>query len=108
MGKLSSVHADLAQFAAEGAFSSVGSGPWLNIGGAEFNVVVWGSFVGSLSGEYSFDGGTVAMPVIGADGSEFVLTSPGAWLLKQPEPGVLFRLRCTAITAGTASWRVSL
>ncbi|MBW8268280.1 hypothetical protein [Caldovatus aquaticus] len=107
MGKIASGQPDLARRVATGSFTGTGAGAWMEVGGSAFNVVLSGTFVATVVGEYSFDGGVTAVPATTRDGAEFSVAAPGAWTGEQPEPGVLFRLRCASFTSGTVAWRIS-
>jgi hypothetical protein len=113
MGKIAPDQPELARRVETGVFTAPAAGPWVPVGGGyagtvdSFNVVVWGDFQALLEGEYSFDGGTTAVQAIFEYGDEFRIMSPGAWLLRQTEPGVLFRLRCLSINSGIVNWRIS-
>lgn len=73
-----------------------------------FNVAVWGVFVGTVSVMTSFDGGTTWIPVINKrTGVAITFTSPGALQEDEVEPGVLYQVQMTAYTSGTASYRIS-
>ena len=73
-----------------------------------FNVSVWWSaFVGTLVLERSFDAGTTFLPVTFSDGTpvSFTAVASGTW--SEPESGMLYRIRCSAWTSGTANWQIS-
>lgn len=108
MGKIATGQPDLARLVETGSFTAAVAGDWVQVGGANFNVVLSGTFVATVVGEYSFDGGTTAVPALTKEGAEFSASAPGAWPGCQPEPGVLFRLRCSAFTSGQVDWRISL
>lgn len=73
-----------------------------------FNVAVWGVFVGTLAVQCSFDGGTTWIPVINKrTGLNITFTAPGALQEDEVEPGVLYRVQMTAFTSGVASYRLS-
>lgn len=73
-----------------------------------FNVAVWGVFVGTVTVETSFDGGTTWIPVINKrTGLGITFAAPGAIQEDEVEPGVLYRVQMTAYTSGTASYRIS-
>lgn len=74
----------------------------------DFNVAVWGVFVGTLTLENSYDGGTTWIPVINKHtGANITFTAPGALQEDEVEAGVYYRLHMTAFTSGTANWRIS-
>ncbi len=73
-----------------------------------FNVAIWGVFVGTVQVQTSFDGGTTWIPVVNKrTGSNITFTTPGAIQEDEVEPGVLYRVQMTAYTSGTASYRIS-
>lgn len=74
----------------------------------DFNVAVWGTFVGTLTLENSYDGGTTWIPVINKHtGTNITFTTPGALQEDEVEAGVLYRLHMTTYTSGSANWRLS-
>ncbi|CAJ0778778.1 hypothetical protein LMG7141_00798 [Ralstonia condita] len=73
-----------------------------------FNVAVWGTFVGTLTLQNSYDGGTTWIPVINKrTGNVITFTAPGALQEDEVEAGVQYRLAMTAYTSGTANYRLS-
>ena len=108
MGQPNSTIRDLATALAVGALGVLDAAT----GGAQvqgtFNLTVSGTFVATVAAERSFDGGTIWVPVW-ADGAGVPLTftAPASHVMVEPEAGVLWRLRCSAYTSGTANARVS-
>lgn len=73
-----------------------------------FNVAVWGTFVGTVSVEQSFDGGVTWIPTVNKrTGQLITFTVPSTMQEDEVEPGVLYRVQMTAYTSGTASYRIS-
>jgi hypothetical protein len=73
-----------------------------------FNVAVWGVFVGTLTLQNSYDGGVNWIPVINKrTGNVITFTAPGALQEDEVEAGVQYRLVMTTYTSGTASYRLS-
>ena len=73
-----------------------------------FNVAVWGVFVGTVTVQTSFDGGTTWIPVVNKrTGTNITFTTPGAIHEDEVEPGVQYRVQMTAWTSGSASVRIS-
>jgi hypothetical protein len=73
-----------------------------------FNVAVWGAFVGTVTVQQSFDGGTTWIPVNNKHtGQNITFTAPTAMQEDEVEPGVLYRLQMTAYTSGAANFRFS-
>lgn len=75
---------------------------------ADYNVSVWGTFVGTVVLERSFDGGTTWIPMLRTNTATAIsYTVPSTEILWEPEDSVLVRLRCSAFTSGTISYRLS-
>lgn len=89
------------------AFTAATSGNGVFVLG-DFNVSVWGVFVATVVLEQSSDGGVTWIPEISRFTTVAVsLNAPGALTVIEPEPGVQYRLRCSAFTSGTVNWRIS-
>jgi len=71
-----------------------------------FNMSLWGTFVGTVQLERSFDNGTTWLPIT-ALGSSITFTAPASESFEEPEVGVIYRLNCTAYTSGTVNYRLS-
>jgi hypothetical protein len=73
-----------------------------------FNLSLWGGFTGVVAVERSFDRGAswVGCSRDGA-GTPATYSAPVSLVLEEPEAGVLYRLNCTALSAGTVSYRLS-
>jgi hypothetical protein len=69
------------------------------------NVSLWGTFVGSVRVERSFDG-TNWLPLT-ALGTAINFTGPCSETFDEAETGVQYRLNCTAYTSGTINYRMS-
>lgn len=107
MGKRSSNANDEAVEVLSGSFSAIGISAGKALWG-DFNIVLWGTFVGTVTVERSFDGGTTFVPVArDTSGTAASFTAPTSLSISEPEKGVLYRLNCTAYTSGTASYRLS-
>jgi hypothetical protein len=73
-----------------------------------FNVSVSGTFVATVQLERSFDNGTTWFVCSSdASGTTASWTAPFSVIAEEPEPGVIYRLNCTAYTSGTATYRIS-
>lgn len=74
----------------------------------DFNVSVWGVFVGTAVVEQSADGGVTWVQEVNRFTNQPVsFTVPGALSLYESEPGIQYRLRCSAFTSGTINWRIA-
>lgn len=72
------------------------------------NVSIWGTFVGTVVAERSFDGGTTWLGSSLPNSTTAIsLTAPASFSVVEPEHQVLWRLRCSAFTSGTISYRLS-
>jgi len=73
-----------------------------------FNLSLWGAFTGVVAVERSFDRGAswIGCSRDGA-GTPAAYSTPVSLVLEEPEAGVLYRLNCTALSAGTVSYRLS-
>jgi hypothetical protein len=99
--------ADQAIKVLAGAFTAPAVGLPICLNG-DFNFSIWGAFTGSVSLERSFDGGVswlnISVDLAGTDNAFIApITSSGT----EPEGGVLYHFNCTALSAGTANWRLS-
>lgn len=89
------------------AFTGTTSGNGVFVLG-DFNVSVWGVFVATVVLEQSSDGGVTWIPEISRFNNVAVsFNAPGALTVIEPEPGVQYRLRCSAFTSGTVNWRIA-
>jgi len=71
-----------------------------------YNIILTGTFVGTVVVDRSFDGGATSAPCT-ALAAPVEFTTPATEVLQEPEPGVLIRLRCSAYTSGSIAARVS-
>jgi hypothetical protein len=107
MGKRSTTANDEAVEVLSGTFAATGTSTPKALWG-DFNVVIWGSFVGTIAVERSFDGGTTFVAVArDTSGTAATFTAATSLSISEPEKGVLYRLNCTAYTSGTANYRLS-
>lgn len=96
-----------------GAGVSASFMPW-----GPFNLVLYGvagtpngAWTGSVQLERSFDGGvTWVICGIGGGGQQAVWTTGGdvSVVVGEPERGVMYRLRATALTVGVVNYRMSM
>lgn len=82
-----------------GTFTGTGNSATSPIYG-QYNYSLWGTWVGTVIIERSFDGGTTWIEI----GSS--TTNGDTHTQYEPERGVLYRLRCSAYTSGTINYRV--
>ena len=75
-------------------------------GDGRFNLSVFGTFVGTVRVERSFDSGVTWLPCTNA-GTVVTFTAPFTEVLIEPEDAVQYRLACTAYTSGTINYRFS-
>jgi hypothetical protein len=110
MGKMTSTSPELAQTVVIGALTATGpdgsNSPVPFLG--PFNIGVWGVFVGTVAIQTSYDGGTTWLPVTNKfTNTALTFTAPAAFQEEEVEPGVLYRMNCTAYTSGTINYRLS-
>lgn len=72
-----------------------------------FNFSVFGTFVGTVVLEKSFDAGTTWIQVFDRSGAAISTTTPKTIIVDEPEDSVQYRARCSAYTSGTANVRLS-
>lgn len=97
----------MSQYFVAGTFTAPGTSPTIKLRGG-FNTALWGTFVGTVDLEQSYDNGTTWLPVsIDGTGTPNSYTGPHniAWV--QPERDVLSRFNCTAFTSGPINYRIS-
>jgi len=74
----------------------------------DFNAAVWGTFVGTMVLERSFDEGANWLPCsLNTSGDNAQYTVPASLTVFEPEGGVRYRWRCSAYTSGTINYRIS-
>jgi hypothetical protein len=73
-----------------------------------FNFAVWGTFVGTIQVEKTYDAGTTWIPVYSPfTGGALALTAPGSVSIGEGERGVSYRAHCTQYVSGTLNYRFS-
>jgi hypothetical protein len=108
---------DLANGGFVGTFTAAATtSPYYAFQGA-FNVVFGGpsgpngTWSGSIQLERSFDGGaTWYICGVGGGGQQAIYSTSNqdvSFVASEPEQGVLYRLHCTALTAGTVNYRMT-
>lgn len=91
-----------------GTFTSTGTSPAFTPRPQYmFNVSLWGTFVGTVSLERSFDLGTTWLPLTANGVSIESFTAPCSEQLQEDELKVQYRFNCTAYTSGTINYRLS-
>ncbi|MEP9353885.1 hypothetical protein ABLE93_09830 [Xanthobacter sp. KR7-65] len=91
-----------------GTFTAVGtSSTFSPIPGRGFNLSIWGTFVGTLVLERSFDGGTTWLSLTAAGVLISTFNGAASEIFEEPEYNVQYRLRCAAYGSGTVNYRVS-
>jgi len=106
MGRLAEGAAESARNVRDGSLAGLGTTAWLPFAG-RFNLTLGpDAFTGTVQVERSFDGGATAHPCT-QTGAVRLFTAPATEVLDEPEPGVLYRLRCSAYSAGPIRWRLS-
>lgn len=90
-----------------GSFTGTANGNAFTPNGC-FNVSVYGTFVGTAVLERSFDAGTTWVPVLRSGGNTAVsYTAPSSENFTETEKAASHRLRCSAYTSGTISYRLA-
>jgi hypothetical protein len=99
---------DQANFAATDALGSAVASAKLASPYGWFNFSVSGTFSATVILQKSFDGGTtwIAATIQGST-SAVSATAPAAFVLFEPERGMLYRADVSAYTSGTANTRIS-
>lgn len=92
----------------EGSFTGLGFSESEAFRPGGINISVWGTFTGTVTVERSFDGGTVWIP-LSTDliGGLLSFTSQRSLIAEEVERNVLYRMSCTAFTAGPINFRMS-
>ncbi len=78
---------------------------WIALPG-QFNLSIWGAFVGTVLLERSFDGGDTAITCTSL-GQPVTFNAPASEVIGAPEDDVLWRLRVVAISSGVINVRLS-
>ena len=110
MGKPNTGAADLATLVVASTLTSVTAGNTIlaPTNGAVLNVSVWGTFVGVVQLERSFDGGAI-WSAVSRDivGSAAQFNVPFSLQIRETEAGVLYRVSCISFSSGTINYRLS-
>jgi len=107
MAKPSSTGIELAPTVYEGTFVATGQSASFLLFGS-FNLFLSGFGTATVLLQRSYDGGTTWV-TCGADalGTPASYTANASVVFSEPEPGMLYRLNCTAHAAGTIAYRIS-
>jgi hypothetical protein len=98
---------ELASTVIAGNFVATGNSSTTRFIG-QFNVSLWGTFSGTVILERSFDGGTTFLPLpTDTIGTANAYTVPVTLVVNEPEPGAIYRLRCSAYVSGTINYRMA-
>ena len=90
-----------------GSFAAPGqSASFLPLAGRPFNISLWGSFTGSVQLERSFDG-TNWLPVTAGGVQVCKYTAACSESFTENETVPVYRLNATALSVGSASYRLS-
>lgn len=107
MAKLSPTAQEQATTLLAGSLAAVGASAGVPMFGV-FNLFVYGTFVGTVRLERSFDGGTTWVPcTVDAAGDYASYSVPASLTVTEAENGMLYRINCTAYTSGSISYRLS-
>lgn len=94
---------------ATGSLTAAGATPALpapsRSDGRDIIASLYGTFVGTVQPERSFDAGANWLPMTYIDGSAISWTAPVSTSLGA-QPNALVRLNCTSYTSGTINWRI--
>lgn len=97
--------------AVTGAFTATGQSatytPAVLLRDGMFNVTLYGTFVASVQLERTFDNGSNWHAMTAAGTPIYVWTDEASEQAQETEPGVRYRLNCTAYTSGTVTYRIS-
>lgn len=107
MGKSAADGREKAQNVLAGSFAATGSSASIELY-RRFNLWIGGTFNGVVVLERSFDGGASWFEADNNDGSGSTTWAfSTSAVIDEPEPGILYRLKCTMITSGTLNYRLS-
>jgi hypothetical protein len=99
---------DLSLAPVTGTLGAVGNGSPFQPAPGEFNLLIYGTFVATIVVEKTSNAGTTYVPLsIDLYGTAISLTGPVALQLNDEEQGNSYRIRTTAWTSGTVSYRWS-
>ena len=100
-------NATLGYVTGTGTFTATGTGAAVPVSRrGDMNISLWGTFVGTVRLERSYDG-TTWLPLTYLDGPGLSWTAPMSTSFPVSDPGASYRFNCTAYTSGTVNWRIS-
>jgi hypothetical protein len=106
-GKPCTTCTDLAPTVVSGTFTGTANGTSSQFLGL-FNLELSGTWVGTVVLERSFDGGTTFVSAAkDTSGTAASYTTNVSIVVSESEPGVIYRVRCSAYTSGTIAYRLS-
>jgi len=98
---------ELASTVVSGTFAGTGNSTTAQFIG-QFNVSLWGTFTATVIIERSFDGGVTFLPLpTDTIGTQNAYTAPVTLTVNEPEPGAIYRLRCSSFGAGPVNYRMA-
>lgn len=94
-----------------GTFVATGESPRFvpsaNLRRGRFNVSIWGTFVGTVQLQRTFDGGASWLACSKPDLTLANFTETVSFVVEETEDNVDYRLACIAYTSGTINYRMS-
>lgn len=106
-GKPCTTCTDQATTLTSGTFTGTGNGTSTVFVG-QFNLELSGTWAGTVVLERSFDGGTTFVSAaMDTTGTAATYTANVSIVVFESEPGVIYRVRCSAYTSGTIAYRLS-
>lgn len=98
----------MARVSATGGFTAAAQTSAVLTLRGPFNLTLWNTFVATVVLEKSIDGGATWVAVSrDGTGTGLSWTAPIALTVEEIDLGVQYRLRCSAFTSGTASYKIS-
>ena len=90
-----------------GSFSATGqSATFMAILDQPFNITIYGTFVGTVRLERSFDAGTTWVPLTANGSAILSFTAPASESWSESGANMSYRMNCTAYTSGTINYRL--
>lgn len=108
MARRSPTSPDEASSIVAGTFTATGNSASSAFFPGGLNCSIWGTFVGTVGIERSFDGGATFIPIEkDLAGTNLTFTAPDSVIVEEVESAVLYRAVCSAFTSGTINYRLS-